>query len=171
MQHSIRLGFAVHEIPACIIHQNTVSSTKIRNHLINNELDKANDLLGYPYHIAGTVVQGDQLGRTIGFPTANIGSIQPHKLIPAQGIYAVRVLHDHHYYNGMFYIGSRPTLTNTTPETRLEVFIFDFDKNVYEHNICVELIKHLRPDQKFDGLEALKNQLKADQVQAMACLV
>ena len=170
LRHSTELGYAVHEIPAHLINENAVSSTKIRNYLLNAQVPQANLLLGYAYQLRGKVVKGDQIGRTLGYPTANVQLADAYKLCPANGIYAVNVLVNHQKFGGMLYIGSRPSLLHAKPEPRIEVFIFDFQQDIYDQTISTELLHFLRPDQKFEGLEALKNQLKADEVAARAVL-
>lgn len=158
-----KLGFTVQEIPAHVQQDLAVSSTKIRSFLKEGDLETANCLLGAEYRISGIVVQGDQLGRTIGFPTANIQIEEPRKLIPPTGIFAVNVWVDgkHHEAGGMFYIGYRPALDKN--ELRCEVNLFDFEGDLYGKRISLGLVKRTRGDQKVDGLEALIDLLKSDE--------
>lgn len=155
--------FEVIEIPAQDIAAVHVSSTKIREALNNGDIEKANDYLGAPFQLSGTVVKGKQLGRTIGFPTANIQLANDLKLIPQNGVYAVKVFYQNEYLNGMMNIGVRPTIEGKNDPT-IEVHIFDFDQTIYGESLRVELYKKTRDEQKFNGIEALKNQLKLDEI-------
>lgn len=155
--------FEVIEIPAQDIAAVHVSSTKIREALNNGDIEKANDYLGAPFQLSGTVVKGKQLGRTIGFPTANIQLANDLKLIPQNGVYAVKVFYQNEYLKGMMNIGVRPTIEGKNDPT-IEVHIFDFDQTIYGESLRVELYKKTRDEQKFNGIEALKNQLKLDEI-------
>jgi riboflavin kinase/FMN adenylyltransferase len=152
--------FAVEEIPAQEVDHITVSSTKVRTALDEGEVRTANDLLGYAYPLSGTVVKGDQIGRTLGYPTANIGSIDPHKLVPADGVYAVTVDLRSGSHQGMLYIGPRPTLANAS--RTVEVNIFHLDRDLYGEAITVRFHERIRGDMRFDGLDGLKEQLHRD---------
>jgi len=158
--------FEIEEIPAQDINEVAISSTKIRAALLKGDVQTANKYLGSAYQMNGVVVQGDKLGRTIGYPTANIHIAETYKLIPADGIYAVRVVVKNKTYGGMLYIGNRPTLQNPS-ERRIEVNIFDFDEDIYTESICLEFIDFIRPDAKLSGLEELKNQLASDKVESL----
>lgn len=166
--NSAIFGFDIVEIPRVDIENNTTSSTAIRTALQKGEVSLAQKLLGRPYSISGKVVKGRQLGRTIGFPTANIYVQEHYKLIPADGVYAVYVLHNHKRYGGVINIGFRPTVEGK--ERSLEVHIFDFDRDIYGETLQIELIEHLRPEMKFDNLEALKAQISADAEKAKAVI-
>lgn len=156
-------GFEVIEIPAQDIDDVNVSSTKIRNALLNGDVSLANSYLGEPFEICGKVVKGDSIGRTIGFPTANIEVDSELKLIPAKGVYAVQVkLDDNRVYEGMMNIGSRPTVTSVN-ELRIEVHIFDFSSDIYDNSISVQLLSRVRDELQFDSVELLKIQLKKDE--------
>lgn len=155
--------FEVIEIPAQDIDAVHVSSTKIREALNTGDIEKANDYLGAPFQLSGTVVKGKQLGRTIGFPTANIQLANDLKLIPQNGVYAVKVFYHNECLKGMMNIGVRPTIEGKNDPT-IEVHIFDFDQTIYGESLCVELYKKTRDEQKFNGIEALKNQLKLDEI-------
>ncbi len=155
--------FEVIEIPAQDIDAVHVSSTKIREALNTGDIEKANDYLGAPFQLSGTVVKGKQLGRTIGFPTANIQLANDLKLIPQNGVYAVKVFYQNECLKGMMNIGVRPTIEGKNDPT-IEVHIFDFDQTIYGDNLRVELYKKTRDEQKFNGIEALKNQLKLDEI-------
>lgn len=153
-------GFEVEEIPAWEADSIKVSSTRIRNALAEGLVDVANILLGYKYVLKGTVVKGQQLGRKLGFPTANIISPDPNKLIPTNGVYAVQVVHNGNVYGGMMNIGLRPTVNGVGRTS--EVNIFDFEAEIYGESLEVRFVKWVRSEQKFDGIEKLKLQLAAD---------
>ena len=161
-------GFDVEEISRQDIDEVGVSSTKIRNALNDGDIETASHFLGRPYAISGRVVKGDKLGRVLGFPTANIDIDSHHKLVPAQGIYAVSVNHAHKPYGGMLYIGNRPTVGGT--KRSIEVNIFDFDEDIYGENITINLLAAIRKDAHFVDLEALKAQLKLDKESAIGAL-
>lgn len=164
--YATEYGFEVEEIPEQDINDVAVSSTKIRNAILNGEIDIANKYLGYAFHLSGTVVKGDQIGRTIGFPTANIKVPETYKLIPGEGIYAVKVYLDTKAYTGMLYIGNRPTVNGLNKV--IEVNIFNFNDDIYEQNIKVEFHKYIRGDKKLNGLEELKAALAQDEVDCKA---
>lgn len=155
-------GFEVEEIPAHEADNIKVSSTRIRHALDAGEVEVANNLLGYPYRLTGTVVKGQQLGRKLGYPTANIISPEPYKLIPGNGVYAVNVLSAGKRLSGMMNIGVRPTVDGLHRTS--EVNIFDFDADIYGESLTVEFVKWVRGEQKFAGLEELKTQLSADKI-------
>lgn len=170
-------GYQLIEIPKQLLHDVAVSSTKIRQALLNGEVCDAADFLGYPYFLEGVVVAGKKLGRTIGYPTANIQLPDPDKLVPANGVYAVTALLQPGEQDtqptgplrGMMNIGVRPTVNGT--HRTIEVNLFDFDREIYGQTLRVYLHRRLRGEQKFDGLDALKAQLAADKVESMAVLV
>lgn len=143
-----------------------ISSTKIRNALNEGNVLEANRFLAHTYALDGKVVRGDQIGNTIGFPTANIQVLDDDKIIPAYGIYAVEVDVDSVRYGGMLYIGARPSINNKNVGV-IEVNIFDFDQDIYGETIRVHFVDYLRGDKKFDGLEALKRQLFLDKEAAL----
>lgn len=144
-----------------------VSSSKIRSLVSQGEINGANTLLGYPYFLTGKVIEGRQLGRQIGFPTANL-SLPKQKLLPACGVYAVWVvMPDGVKRGGILCIGHRPTI-EANGETSVEVHIFDFDGNLYGESITVDFIGKLREEQHFESLDALQNQLTQDAVLARA---
>jgi riboflavin kinase/FMN adenylyltransferase len=161
-------GFEVEEIPRQDIDHIGVSSSKIRKALEAGDVVTATHLLGQPYSLTGRVVKGNRLGRVLGFPTANIDVDSHYKLIPSAGIYAVTVQHAEKKYNGMLYIGTRPTVEGAGPS--IEVNIFDFNKDIYGEEIKVHFIKLLRLDSKFKDLEELKEQLHKDKDEAMRAL-
>ncbi len=167
-EHAAEYGFTVEEIPRQDVDQVGVSSTKIRNALEAGQVHTAREYLGRPYRLAGAVVQGDQLGRQLGYPTANLRIDSPHKLIPADGIYAVHVEHAGQRYEGMLYIGHRPTIQGTS--RNIEVNIFDFDQDIYGDKLHVDLLARTRGDMTLDSLEALAAQLKEDKKVVTALL-
>ncbi len=158
-------GFSVEEIPAQDIQQINVSSTKIRTSLLAGEIHAATKFLGYPYFVNGTVVKGDKIGREIGFPTANIKPDETYKLIPKNGVYAVKVIVNEKEYEGMLNIGIRPTLKGIN-ET-IEVNIFDFDEEIYGQKIQVKFYERIRDEQPFENLNELKNQLNIDKTKTI----
>ena len=163
-----QFGFEVEEIPRQDIDQLAISSTAIRQNLYEGEVERAAELLGRPYSITGQVVQGEKLGRVLGFPTANIDPDSRNKLIPAEGIYAVTVEHLSSVYTGMLYIGKRPTLGGTVQS--IEVNIFDFNQMIYGETLTVHFIRQIRKDMQFSDLEALKKQMDLDRQAALQIL-
>ncbi|SKC56193.1 bifunctional riboflavin kinase/FAD synthetase [Ohtaekwangia koreensis] len=163
-----KYGFEVEEIPRQDIDHVGVSSSKIRKALDEGDIDTATHFLGQPYALTGRVVMGDKLGRLLGYPTANIEVDTKYKLIPADGIYAVTVLHEHTTYKGMLYIGNRPTVNGT--KRNIEVNIFDFDKDIYGESLTLYFHKLIRGDARFNDLEELKVQLGVDKQDALRML-
>lgn len=163
-----KYGFQLLEIPQQVIHHAAVSSTRIRKSLHEGDIRLATELLGYPYFLNGKVVHGDKMGRKLGFPTANISLNDYRKLIPAQGVYAVTVTIGHNgpLLQGALNIGTRPTFNGA--ELRIEVFILDFDQEIYDAPIRVDFLEYIRADKKFDSVEALVVQMKNDVEQARA---
>ncbi len=155
-------GFEVEEIPGQDINDVAVSSTKIRNAILKGDVSTANSYLGYTFNITGSVKKGDQIGRTIGYPTANIQVPESYKLIPGDGIYAVKVNVQQKEYYGMLYIGNRPTVNGLNKV--IEVNIFDFNEDIYDESIRVEFHQYIRGDKKLNGLDELKAALAADEV-------
>ena len=163
-------GFQVEEIPAQDIDHVAISSSKIRQALASGDLNTANSYLGYEYSITGKVIKGKQLGRTIGYPTANIEINDNYKLIPAIGVYAVKIKYALNIYNGMLSIGKNPTVTENGPLT-IEVNIFDFDLEIYHKQITVYFYKKLRDEEKYDSINQLKSQLAIDKEKALKYLL
>jgi riboflavin kinase/FMN adenylyltransferase len=161
-------GFDVVEIPEQDIYEVAISSTRVREALLNGAIELANTFLSYPFFITGSVIRGDQLGRTIGYPTANIVIDEKYKLIPLDGIFAVKVKLGDVVYKGMAYIGSRPTVNGHT--RNIEVNIFDFDKEIYNQQIRMEFYNFVRDDMKFDSLDELKEQIRKDKLDVEALL-
>ena len=153
-------GFTIEKVSALSQKDENISSTKIRNYIKTGEIEKANKFLGYTYFLKGEVVEGNKLGRTIDFPTANI-SVPKYKLLPKSGVYAVRIKIDAKQYIGMMNIGFRPTIGKFDNKT-LEVHIIDFNEDIYGKSIRIELISKIRDEIKFDNIDELKSQLKKD---------
>jgi riboflavin kinase / FMN adenylyltransferase len=162
------LGFELMEVPAMIVDGTPISSTKIRNALIHGDIRLANSLLGYNYSISGNVVYGNRIGRTIGFPTANIQLEDEYKLISAVGVYACKVEHDGRIYKGMGNIGYRPTID--VGNLTIEVNIFDFDEEIYGDYITSFFIERIRDEKKFENLSALRDQLTVDKARVAEIL-
>ncbi|QEM13934.1 bifunctional riboflavin kinase/FAD synthetase [Mucilaginibacter rubeus] len=158
-------GFDVVEIPEQDINEVAISSTRIRNALLSGDIDLANAFLGYPFFITGNVVRGDQIGRQLGYPTANIVIEEKYKLVPCDGIFAVTVIIADQKYKGMAYIGSRPTVNGLT--RNIEVNIFDFNQDIYNQTIRMEFHHYIRGDVKFSSLDGLKVQLAQDKVDVL----
>lgn len=138
-----------------------ISSSEVRNALLNGEIERANTLLTYPYAFTGYVVSGFQVGKKIGFPTANLNPVEPDKLIPAIGVYAVLIDWNGTTYSGMMNIGRRPTLDNGDAVS-LEVHIINFDADIYHQQVKVTFIRKIRDEKKFNSVEELIEQLKMD---------
>jgi riboflavin kinase/FMN adenylyltransferase len=158
-------GFEVEEISAKQINEVSISSTKIRNSLLEGNISLANDYLGYSYMLSGIVIKGNQLGRTIGFPTANIEVSENYKLIPKNGVYIVSAIVNNQTIFGMMNIGIKPTLGDNIPT--IEVHLLDFSEDIYGQEIQVNVIERLRDEQKFESFEALKSQLEIDKTNTL----
>lgn len=164
-----QFGFTVEEIPAHEVDEVTISSTRIRNALLSGDVKTASLFLGYPYSLRGTVVKGNQLGRTIGFPTANLEIPGERKLIPADGVYAVTVTHNNVVYAGMLNIGIRPTVT-TVQQRVAEVHLLEYDGSLYGETLEIGFVERIRDEQKFNGLDALVAQLELDKAKVTRIL-
>lgn len=149
--------------PQMQIDNSNVSSSTIRELLQKGNIYEASALLSYDYYIEGKVIHGDKIGRTIGFPTANIAKNNPHKLTPAIGVYAVKVNHRGIEYNGMLNIGTRPSVS-TRNEKKIEVHIFNFNKEIYNETVEIVFKKYIRPEYKFENITMLKKQLEKDMI-------
>ncbi len=168
---ALEWGYQVKEIPGYMLNNITISSTKIREALLKGDIENAHDLLSYDYYFTGKVVKGNQLGRTIGYPTANIEMIDENKLIPCNGVYSVLVTNEKLKINqqgGMMNIGYRPTVEGNT--RTIEVNLFDFDQSLYDETLTITLKKYLRSEVKFSGLDELKKQLEKDKQAALDSL-
>jgi riboflavin kinase/FMN adenylyltransferase len=154
------------EIPAQELKESAVSSTRIRNAILEGDISTASLFLGRNYRFEGQVVHGDKRGRLLGFPTANIQVNEPHKIIPANGVYAVRIYWNGIEWQGMMNIGTRPTVDNSN-QRKIEVHVFDFNQDIYEEMVQVECVAKIRDEQKFDSLDALQAQLEQDRLVAL----
>ena len=161
-------GFQVEEIEAFDINQVNISSTKIRKALAYGQVELANSYLGKQYPISGTVIKGNQIGRTIGFPTANIECDSSHKLLPKDGVYAGKLYENGNSYYAMANLGSRPTIGSK--QRILEVHCIGRDINIYEKKVRFDIYKHLRGIKEFANLDALKKQLELDKNEALQAL-
>ena len=156
----LKYDFEVEQISAQEINDISISSTKIRTALENGEINLANEYLGYSYFLSGTVVKGKQLGRTIGFPTANIELEEAYKLVPKNGVYIVAAEIDGKSVYGMMNIGFNPTVQGE--KRTIEVHFFDFDLDIYNRHIRVAILQRIRSEEKFESVEFLKIQLGKD---------
>lgn len=164
-----KYGYNVFEIRAQLIDEAAVSSTKIRNALTEGRVADAAHMLGRHYTLRGTVTGGAKLGRTIGYPTANLLPGDPEQLIPANGVYAIRAKWKENSYNGMMNIGHRPTVDKDI-KLHIEAHLFDFNSDIYNEELEIVFIERLRDEQKFPSLDALKEQLHRDKQTARALL-
>lgn len=162
--------FLLEKMDALSVDETNVSSTKIRAALENGDIQKANHYLGYNFTLHGTVVDGKRIGRTIGFPTANIEASDKYKIIPGYGVYAVRVDIGGKLYNGMLNIGTRPTFNKNADNRSIEVNIFDFSDDIYQKEITLLFVDKIRNEQMFDGVDKLVEQLKKDKLAAREIL-
>ncbi|UPQ76579.1 bifunctional riboflavin kinase/FAD synthetase [Chryseobacterium nepalense] len=156
---SKELDFEVEQMEAINIHENNISSTKVRNALLSGNIIEANEMLGYSYSVSGTVVHGKKIGRTIGYPTANIETDQV-KLLPKKGAYIVEVFLKNQQYKGMLSIGTNPTVNGE--KLTVEVYILDFNGDIYDEKITVAFRDFLHDEIKFEGLEKLIEKLDED---------
>ena len=157
-----KYGFGIEEISRQDIENVVVSSSKIRKALQEGDVPSADHFLGRNYSLSGVIVKGKQLGRTIGFPTANIQVREIAKLIPLDGVYVVKVYYKAKTFGGMLNIGNRPTVDGTFQT--VEVNIFDFNQEIYGENLTVEFLQKIRNEQKFNGLDELKDQIVKDKI-------
>ncbi|HXS37350.1 MAG TPA: bifunctional riboflavin kinase/FAD synthetase [Flavipsychrobacter sp.] len=169
-KYASQYQYEILEISAQLIDEATVSSTKIRRALTEGHVKEASHMLGRFYSFAGTVIHGNKLGRTIGYPTANIHPDNAEQLIPGRGIYAVRVNWNSEQYKGMLSIGYNPTVTDVKL-LRIEVNIFDFDEDIYGQIIEIEFVSYLRAEEKFESIDVLKDQLHNDKEMALKALL
>lgn len=164
-------GFEVEEIPAQVIQDVNVSSTKIRTALLEGEVDRANGFLGYAYRLTGEVIRGNEIGRSIGFPTANVLPQEGYKLIPGNGVYAVKVHHDDRIFHGIANIGNRPTVVRGDNKRSIEVHLFGFSSDLYGQQISVTFHARIRDEIKFEHVEALRAQIEKDALVARRVLL
>ena len=168
-EYAGQCNYTIHEIPAQLIDNAAVSSTKIRNSLLAGSVAEANAMLGRPYSFIGNVVHGTQLGRTIGYPTANMKPIADEQLITSEGVYAIQAKWNKQILNGMLNIGYRPTVTNEM-RLKIEAHLFNFSENIYNQTLEITFIKRLRDEEKFPSIDALKEQLGKDAENAKSIL-
>ncbi|XP_075704196.1 bifunctional riboflavin kinase/FMN adenylyltransferase-like [Rhinoderma darwinii] len=162
-------SYKVDEISIQAIDELKISSTLIRQAIQTGEIDKANMLLGYAYFLQGTIIKGKQLGRTIGFPTANIALPKENKILPPKGVYVVTFIinGEETTYKGMLNIGVNPTVENTQ-DIKIEVHIFDFNKEIYGREVTISFKQKIRDEIKFADINALKAQLEEDKYVAIS---
>jgi riboflavin kinase/FMN adenylyltransferase len=169
-QCSEELDFIVEQVQEYQTEEGAISSSSIREALLKGKVDEANKWLGYSYSVSGTVMEGRKIGRTIGFPTANIKPDYQYKLIPGNGVYAVLVQLDDNLYPGMLSIGFNPTVNTDNRFRSIEVHILNFDKDIYGRKISVSFRKKLRDEKKFDNLEQLTTQMGRDKLDTLQLL-
>lgn len=162
-----RLGFQIEKLDVLLMNESNISSTKIRESIQTGDFETANAYLGYPFTLHGVVVEGQRIGRTIHYPTANIDALDPDKIIPGYGVYAVSVAVRGTVYQGMLNIGNRPTVNHNADHRTVEVNIFDFDEDIYGEPIEVVFYHKLREEQKFASLDDLKEQLAKDKINVL----
>lgn len=166
-QCATQFGFSIEKLDAKLVENEAVSSTKIRNFLTSGDLKIANNYLGYEYFISGNVIEGNQIGRKIGFPTANIKIPEPYKQVPKDGVYAVHVKLNGDSYFGMLNIGSRPTIESELRSKNIEVHILNFEQKIYNQTVTVSFVKRIRDEKKFNGLDELRLQLEKDKIEVL----
>jgi len=155
-------AFKVEQVQGFHTEEGAISSSSIREALLNGKLDEANRWLGYSYSVSGTIIEGRKIGRSIGFPTANIDPDNKYKLIPGNGVYAVEVHLDDKNYKGMLSIGSNPTVNADIRMRSIEVHILNYNMDIYGRKISVTFRKRLRDEKKFDNIEQLTQQMELD---------
>jgi len=166
-----KYGFGISQAESQLMNGKAISSSIIRSYLLEGKLKEANDLLGYPYFIAGKVVEGNRMGRNIGFPTANILPNHENKLVPCHGVYAVTAMFQGKELKGMLNIGLRPTLVEKeTKKPSIEVHLFNFAEDIYGQNLIIRFHRRLRDEKKFESIELLRNQLVIDKMDALEAL-
>ena len=168
LQNNSKYNLILEEIPVKEVENIEISSSKIKTFLKSGKISEANSLLGRNYSVTGRVGEGKKLGRTIGFPTANIQLDFPEKLVPGIGVYAVKIHIDNEIYKGMMNIGHRPTISGD--HLTLEVNIFEFNRDIYGEKLSIEFVEFLRNEQKFASLDLLKLQLNQDMILALKIL-
>ncbi len=165
-----KYNLEVEQVKALVMDKENVSSTRIREALYGGDIYLANRLLGYHFSLNGTIVGGKKIGRSLGFPTANILPKEKYKLIPKDGVYAVRVILGEKTMNGMLNIGLRPTLNHVENGKSIEVHIFDFEHQIYGKDVQVRFVGRIRDEVKFSNVEKLVDQLKKDKIIAQEIL-
>ncbi len=168
-KQSAKFNYRLIEIPEHVLKEIAISSTKIRNAIKNSEIEIANNLLGYSFFFEGVVLHGDQIGRKLGFPTANLAYTDVDKIQLGEGVYAIQITVNNKIKNGMLSVGKRPTLDDTIE--RIEVNIFDFDGDIYGKKLKVIVKKYIRSQVKFNSLEDLRDQMLIDKQDALQALM
>ena len=163
-----RHEFQIEKLDVLLVNESNVSSTKIREAIQIGDFTTANAFLGYSFVLHGTVVEGQKLGRQIQFPTANIEASDPDKIIPGYGVYAVQAKVQNKTYRGMLNIGSRPTVNRNADHRSIEVHLFDFDSDIYGEHLELIFFRKLREENKFESLDALKEQLAKDKANTIS---
>lgn len=166
IEFGTKYNFDVQQITAKEIDEIAISSTKIRNTLLEGDIETANTFLGYNYTLSGLVIEGKKIGRTLNFPTANIKIDEEYKLIPQNGVYIVSVEMNKSTYFGMMNIGTNPTISNSNQS--IEVHIFDFNQSIYNQNIKICFLERIRDEEKYASLDELKKQLEKDKIFSLA---
>ena len=166
--HAPQFNYRLVEISKHLLNEIAVSSTKIRNAILASDVETANQLLGYPFFFSGLVVHGDKLGRTIGYPTANLQYINQDKIHLGHGVYAATALVNGALKKGMLSIGNRPTLAHS--EEKIEINLFDFNETIYGRELQITVHKYLRAQEKYDSMGLLKSQLEKDKVESLKWL-
>ena len=163
-QLSLKLNFQLEQLDVLLLDHVNISSTTIRQALKEGNIEQANKFLGYCFSLQGRVIHGQQVGRKIQFPTANIQPDDPHKIIPGKGVYAVTVEWEGTRYAGMLNIGTRPTINDNKDDRSIEVHILEFDQFIYEQHLHIRFIRKIREEHKFKSLDELKEQLSRDKL-------
>ncbi len=156
--------FRIEKLPEYQSSYGTVSSSNIRDFILKGDLESAANMLGYHYYVSGTIVEGNHIGRKMGFPTANIHPLDPNKLIPMNGVYAIRVELRGETYKGMLNIGFRPTIDSAMAVKTVEAHLFGASGDFYDEEVVIHFVKRVRNEMRFSGLEALKQQLQKDKL-------
>lgn len=161
-----QLDFKSHMVPAVCIHESEISSTAIRKFLVNGNIQKANQYLGYEYNLSGKIITGKGLGRQLGFPTANLKLDTSRKLVPKAGVYAARAVIQNQVFDGTLNIG----FSSSEQTGDIEIYLHDFNQDIYGESMIIKLKKYLRDELKFDSLELLKKQIQIDIEQSVQYL-
>jgi riboflavin kinase/FMN adenylyltransferase len=156
--------FSIEKLPEYQSSYGTVSSTNIRESILKGDLESAANMLGYQYYLSGTIVEGNHIGRKMGFPTANIHPLDPNKLIPMNGVYAIHAELRGETYKGMLNIGFRPTIDSAMAVKTVEAHLFGASGDFYDEEVVIHFVKRVRDEMRFSGLEALKQQLQKDKI-------
>jgi riboflavin kinase/FMN adenylyltransferase len=157
-----RNKFRIEKLPEYQSKYGTASSSTIRKSILKGDLESAGKVLGYHYYLSGTIVEGNHIGRKMGFPTANIHPLDPNKLIPMNGVYAIRAELRGETYKGMLNIGFRPTIDSAMAVKTVEAHLFGASGDFYDEQVVIHFVKRVRDEMKFNGLDALKQQLQKD---------